>query len=70
MRLERDSGEICRMEAVPVYNSKFIHLMTYGSRLREIMQENWDLVHCWEEPYIFSGGQVAWWLSGEYSIGL
>ena len=63
MRLERDFGEICRMEAVPVYNSKFIHFMTYGSRLREIMQENWDLVHCWEEPYIFSGGQVAWWLS-------
>ena len=23
--------------------------------------EKWDLVHCWEEPYIVAGGQVAWW---------
>ena len=59
--LETDLNEICRLEAVPVYNSKHIHIMTYGWRLREIMQQNWDLVHCWEEPYIFAGGQVAWW---------
>jgi len=61
IKLETDSDEICRLEAVPVYKSDRIHIMTYGWRLREIIQQHWDLVHCWEEPYIFAGGQVAWW---------
>ena len=30
-------------------------------RLRALLREPWDLVHCWEEPYILAGGQVAWW---------
>ncbi|MBD2691505.1 glycosyltransferase family 4 protein [Anabaena catenula] len=62
MHLETDPSEICHLEPVPVYNSQRIHIMTYGWRLREIMQQGWDLVHCWEEPYIFAGAQVAWWL--------
>ncbi|MBD2214865.1 glycosyltransferase family 4 protein [Nostoc linckia FACHB-104] len=61
IKLETDSDEICRLEAVPVYKSDRIHIMTYGWRLREIIQQHWDLVYCWEEPYIFAGGQVAWW---------
>ncbi|MEA5581247.1 glycosyltransferase family 4 protein [Nodularia harveyana UHCC-0300] len=61
IELETDPQEICRLEGVPVHNSDRIHIMTYGWRLREIMQQSWDLVHCWEEPYIFAGGQVAWW---------
>ena len=63
IKLETDSEELSHLEGVRVYNSDRIHIMTYGWRLREIMQQNWDLVHCWEEPYIFAGGQVAWWLS-------
>ena len=35
--------------------------MLYGRRLREILRERWDLVHCWEEPFILAGGQVSWW---------
>jgi glycosyltransferase involved in cell wall biosynthesis len=62
IKLETDSDEISHLEAVPVYNSDRIHIMTYGWRLQEIIQQHWDLVHCWEEPYIFAGGQVAWWL--------
>ena len=23
------------------------------------MRERWDVVHCWEEPYVIAGGQVA-----------
>jgi glycosyltransferase involved in cell wall biosynthesis len=65
MYLESDPNEICRLEAVSVYNSNRIHIMNYGWRLREIMQEDWDLIHCWEEPYIFSGAQVAWWKTGK-----
>jgi hypothetical protein len=61
MHLEADPNEICRLEAVPVYLSQRIHLMSYGWRLKQILQQGWDLVHCWEEPYIVAGGQVAWW---------
>ncbi len=65
LKLESDPKEICRLEKVPVYNSGRIHFMTYGWRLKEIMQQPWDLVHCWEEPYIFAGGQLAWWMPQE-----
>lgn len=61
MYLEADPKEICRLEAVPVYLSQHIHLMTYGWRLKAFLQQGWDLVHCWQEPYILAGGQVAWW---------
>lgn len=61
IHLEPDPEEFCQLQAVPVYFSKFPHVLTYRWDLREIMQQEWDLVHCWEEPYIFSGGQVAWW---------
>ncbi|WP_016951906.1 glycosyltransferase family 4 protein [Anabaena sp. PCC 7108] len=61
MHLETDPNEICHLEPVSVYNSQRIHIMTYGWQLREIMQQRWDLIHCWEEPYIFAGAQVAWW---------
>ena len=61
IHLEADPKEICRLEAVPVYLSQHIHLMSYGWRLKQILQQGWDLVHCWEEPYIVAGGQVAWW---------
>jgi glycosyltransferase involved in cell wall biosynthesis len=35
--------------------------MTYGRALRALLREPWDLVHCWEEPYVASAAQVAWW---------
>ncbi|HEY9873150.1 MAG TPA: glycosyltransferase family 4 protein [Candidatus Obscuribacterales bacterium] len=59
--LETDPNEICRLEAVPVYLSKHVHIMTYGWHLKHILQQGWDLVHCWQEPYVLAGGQVAWW---------
>lgn len=59
--LETYSGEQCRLEPVSAYFTKHIHVMLYGRRLREIMRGPWDLVHCWEEPYILAGGQIAWW---------
>lgn len=60
--LEEFPGELCRLEAVPVYFSKHIHLMLYGGHLREIMRGiEWNVVHCWEEPFIFAGGQIGRW---------
>jgi glycosyltransferase involved in cell wall biosynthesis len=59
--MERTGQEACRSEAVPAYLTSYIHFMFYGWRLREILNRGWDLVHCWEEPYVVSGGQIATW---------
>ena len=61
VRLEMSHDEACRLEAVPAHFSKHIHFMLYGGRLREVLRKEWDLIHCWEEPYILAGGQVALW---------
>jgi glycosyltransferase involved in cell wall biosynthesis len=65
MHLEADPNEICQLKAVPVYLSQRIHVMTYGWQLKQILQQGWDLVHSWEEPYILAGGQIAWWMPKE-----
>jgi glycosyltransferase involved in cell wall biosynthesis len=61
MSLERNGPEPCRLESLPAYFTSRVHLFCYGRRLRSLLREGWDLVHCWEEPYILVGGQVAWW---------
>lgn len=59
--LEMMADEPCRLEAIQAYFTKRVHVMLYGRRLRDLLSEGWDVVHCWEEPYIFAGGQVAMW---------
>ncbi|MDB5349156.1 MAG: glycosyltransferase family 1 protein [Planctomycetota bacterium] len=60
--LEYDEREPCRLVPVPVRFSRKVHVMLYGSRLKRLVQdEKWDLVHCWEEPFIVAAGQVARW---------
>jgi glycosyltransferase involved in cell wall biosynthesis len=59
--LELGQNEACRLEPVPAYLTRQIHLMFYGRRLKQILAEGWDLVHSWEEPYILASGQIASW---------
>ncbi len=61
--LERLEQEPCRLEALPTYCQKWIHGMVYGFGLRQLLGASWDVVHCWEEPFVFAGGQVAGWTS-------
>jgi glycosyltransferase involved in cell wall biosynthesis len=56
--LERVENEACRLVALPVYLDRSPHLMFYGG-LRLLMSEHWDVVHCWEEPYVTAGSQIA-----------
>jgi glycosyltransferase involved in cell wall biosynthesis len=58
--LQPPRGEACSLEAVPVHFKRSPHLFLYGKRLREILRFPWDVVHCWEEPYVFAGAQIAW----------
>ena len=58
---ERFAEELCGLEAIPAYWTSRIHLFVYGRQLRELVRQNCDLVHCWEEPYIMAAAQIAWW---------
>jgi glycosyltransferase involved in cell wall biosynthesis len=55
----RDADERCRLVTIPVHAARWIHVMRYGRGLRAALAESWDVVHCWEEPYVYSGAQVA-----------
>lgn len=56
---EPRASEACATVPIPTHFSQHVHLMLYGRRLGELLREPWDLVHCWEEPYVASAAQVA-----------
>jgi len=59
--LEPYPGERCHLFPVTAHLSRLPHLFFYGRRLRTLLRQPWDLVHCWEEPYVMAGGQIARW---------
>jgi phosphatidyl-myo-inositol dimannoside synthase len=59
IRLEPMPGE--RVEPLPVRGAGRIHTMTYGRGLRALLRRGWDVVHCWEEPFVLAAAQVAGW---------
>ena len=61
VELEPIAGEACRTVPIPIQLGRRPHLTLDGRRLRELLRERWDVVHCWEEPYVLSAWQVARW---------
>lgn len=60
--VEAQPGERCRLATVRAYLTRHPAFFFYGARLRSILRgQPWDFVHCWEEPYVVAGGQIAWW---------
>lgn len=51
----------CDLVPIPAYLTSKIHVFAYSPRLRWLLREAWDVVHAWEEPYIFAGFQLALW---------
>lgn len=51
-------GEASRLEALDVVLDRVPHLMWYRD-LQRVFAARWDVVHCWEEPYILAAAQVA-----------
>jgi phosphatidylinositol alpha-1,6-mannosyltransferase len=66
IRLQPLPGE--RVEALPVRGPGRIHTMTYGRALRALLRRGWDVVHCWEEPFVLAGAQVAGWTPPEAKL--
>ena len=59
--LRAEPNEHVALEPLPVHLARPVHLMLYGRPLRRLLQRQWDLVHCWEEPYVAAAWQVAEW---------
>ena len=59
--LESFPGEACQLEHLKAYLTKRPHVMMYGSGLRNLLAKEWDLIHCWEEPFTFPAAQAAYW---------
>jgi len=53
-------SEPCETIPLSAYLTGRVHLFAYGRRLRSVLHRRWDLVHCWEEPYVVAGAQAAW----------
>jgi phosphatidylinositol alpha-1,6-mannosyltransferase len=66
IRLQPLPGE--RVEPLPVRGPGRIHTMTYGRPLRALLHRGWDVVHCWEEPFVLAGAQVAGWTPPEAKL--
>jgi glycosyltransferase involved in cell wall biosynthesis len=56
--LEPIPSERCRVLPLGTRLGHVPHLRHYR-RLRAVLRERWDVVHCWEEPYVAAGWQVA-----------
>jgi glycosyltransferase involved in cell wall biosynthesis len=57
--LQTQPDERCAVTGVPAHLTRPVHLMLYGRQLADLLRQPWDLVHCWEEPYIVAAAQVA-----------
>ena len=56
--LEPTADEACRVEGLDLWLAASPHLFVYRG-LRSVLNRGWDVVHCWQEPYVASGAQVA-----------
>jgi glycosyltransferase involved in cell wall biosynthesis len=51
-------GDASRLEPLDLRLDRCPHLMWYAG-LGRVLDAPWDVVHCWEEPYILAGAQIA-----------
>lgn len=59
--LEFDRSDAARVIPVALHAARRVHVMTWGRELRRILDDDWDIVHASEEPYILVGAQIARW---------
>lgn len=51
--------EACHVRLLPMRWQRMPHLRTFGGDLDALLRERWDVVHCWEEPYVAAAAQIA-----------
>ena len=60
IELEPLPAEACAVAPLDVRLSGHPHVRFYGQALRPLLRQPWDVVHCWEEPYVVAAAQIAW----------
>lgn len=54
------AGSPLKVQTLPAYWTQKMHFFAYDPRaLKKIFSQKYDVLHLWEEPYIFAGYQVA-----------
>jgi len=60
LTLEPIEGEACRVVPIPVRFARTPHLMRYRKPLADLIRgERWDVIHCWQEPFVLAAADVA-----------
>lgn len=60
-RLTVEAGETVDVVGIPVAFTNRVHVALYGQRLKTLMASGFEAIHCWEEPFVLSGSQMAHW---------
>ena len=62
MHCETGENEPFELVKIPALGTRRVHIFRYGSKLRDILKDGrFDVVHAWEEPFIYAGFQIARW---------
>lgn len=59
LSVEPEESDLINVIPLQVSMSKYIHFMYYRGLDKVLAEGRYDLVHIWEEPYIFAGYQIA-----------
>jgi glycosyltransferase involved in cell wall biosynthesis len=53
------ADEPCVVEPLGMRFARSPHLRYFDRRLRALIDDDWDVVHAWQEPYVVAGAQIA-----------
>jgi phosphatidyl-myo-inositol dimannoside synthase len=56
--IESIANEASTLRPASIRVDRSPHLMWYAKR-RQCLQGDWDVVHCWEEPFVLAAAQIA-----------
>lgn len=59
VRLEALPGERSELVGLPMHLTQRVHVALFGRGLRRLLQRPWDVIHLWQEPFVFAGAQIA-----------
>lgn len=59
IELEPVPQERCTVVPLDVRLGGYRHLRFYSRAIRPLLRQPWDVVHCWEEPYVVAAAQIA-----------
>jgi len=57
--LEPIAGEACTTRGFKMRLGRSPHLRHYERRLHALLDDSWDAIHVWEEPYVAACAQIA-----------